>query len=847
MGSRTVYKNKSLQEISFPLGGIGTGCIGLGGNGSLIDWEIFNRPNKGGDNGFSHFAIKAVKNHKTLDSRVICSDITKDYAGTTGHRYGAGMRSTSMQGFPHFRDSVFHGEFPIAKIDFSDDSFPGKVSMTAWNPLIPLDEDNSSIPSAFIEFSVKNTTDFPLDYYICASLMNPYVSSVNRFEKDENGSFVNFYETEHPKDSTEYFEMTLGTDSDDVSCQEYWYRGSWFDGLERYWRNFNECEKLPPRHYDEQGRKDYASLSVHAFAPPKETVKVRFVISWYMPNNYNYWKRYTEKDSDGNEKDVTWKNYYAVLFGSSSEACRYSLSNWDSFYKKTSEYKNAVFSSSLPESVKEAAGSNVAVLKSPTVMRLEDGQFYGWEGVWENSGSCEGTCTHVWNYAYALCFLFPKLEQSIRETDFEYNQDDNGAMLFRMQLPLGRDKGSFRACVDGQMGGVIKTYREWKLSGDTDWLKKIWPKVKKSLEYAWSIGNPDCWDKNMDGVLEGRQHHTLDMELFGPSSWLEGFYLAALKCGEIMARHLGENESAELYSQLFSRGKKYCDEKLFNGKWYCQKIDLGDKSVLSTYEDAVNKYWNEESKEIKYQIGEGCEIDQCLAQWHSNICGIGEIYDKKKLQTALKSICRNNYLPNMRNHYNTFRLFAVNDEAGVIICSYPKGSRKPAIPIPYAQESMHGFEYALAGLLVSEGMTKEGIRIVESIRDRYRGHNRNPFNEIECGSNYARSMASFALLPIFSGFSFDMTKNRLGFDPVMNGDFKCPWFVSSAWGIYEKKTGCTSLAVKDGKIRLSCLSLPYVKSVKNVKCGKKTVPFSFRDGILTIDAVVTDRLVIIHN
>ena len=128
-----------------------------------------------------------------------------------------------------------------------------------------------------------------------------------------------------------------------------------------------------------------------------------------MPNNYNYWKRYTEKDSDGNEKDVTWKNYYAVLFGSSSEACRYSLSNWDSFYRKTSEYKNAVFSSSLPESVKEAAGSNVAVLKSPTVMRLEDGQFYGWEGVWENSGSCEGTCTHVWNYAYALCFLFPKL------------------------------------------------------------------------------------------------------------------------------------------------------------------------------------------------------------------------------------------------------------------------------------------------------------------------------------------------------------------------------------------------------------------------------------------------------
>ena len=53
------YNGNNLKNIRFPLGGIGTGCISIAGNGALVDWEIFNRPNKGSINGYSHFAIKA--------------------------------------------------------------------------------------------------------------------------------------------------------------------------------------------------------------------------------------------------------------------------------------------------------------------------------------------------------------------------------------------------------------------------------------------------------------------------------------------------------------------------------------------------------------------------------------------------------------------------------------------------------------------------------------------------------------------------------------------------------------------------------------------------------------------
>ena len=844
MNQRTVYTNESLEQISFPMGGLGAGCVGLAGNGSLVDWEIFNRPNKGGDNGCSHFAVKAVRDGRTVGARVLCGDVKTNLTGVYGHGYGAGLPGHTMQGFPHFRRCTFTGTFPVAEVALEDDGFPGRATLTGWSPLIPLDADDSGLPAAFLEVALTNDTDAPLEYHVAGTLRNPSERSVNAFRQDGRCAMLSLTPSGSTPEDRDYAELALAAeDGDGVSYQEYWYRGGWNDGLERYWRNFTEEEALPPRSYPDPGCRDHATLSVRLCAGPGETVRARFVVAWYAPNRYNYWNPVKRTGENGEARDVTWKNHYAVRFKDAADVASYAVRCWDRLWKGTLRYRDAVFGSSLPPAATEALASAVAVLKSPTVMRLENGEFYGWEGVWERDGSCEGTCTHVWNYAYALCFLFPQLERSIRETDFRYNQDETGRMAFRMALPLGRELSSFRACVDGQMGGVIKTYREWKLCGDDDWLRSLWPRVKRSLEYAWSEENPDRWDRDRDGFLEGRQHHTLDMELFGPSSWLEGFYLAALKCGAEMARRMGDDDAAAGYEALFNKGKTRCDRELFNGKWYCQKIDLTDKSLLAPFPDAEGAYWNGESGEIKYQIGQGCEIDQCLAQWHANLCGLGGIFDKGQLHTALQSLYRHNFLPDMRSHYNTFRLFAVNDEAGAVICTFPEGAKTPAIPIPYAQESMHGFEYALAGLMISEGMIEEGMAIVTAVRDRYRGFNRNPFNEIECGSNYARSMASFALLPLFSGFRFAMQDGALGFDPILPGDFRAPWFAGDAWGEYEK-SDATTLTVAAGKLRLKRLSLPYLKKVASVELDGRPAPYTFRDGTLTLDVTVSQKLIV---
>jgi uncharacterized protein (DUF608 family) len=838
-----VYKDERRSQISFPLGGIGTGSLGLTGTGRFMDWEIFNRPAKGSLNGFSHFAVKAEDENAVLDARVMHGDLPPPYTGTVlaGSKnpgYGFGPERYLLSGVPHFRDCVFSGTYPFAEAAFIDPVFPGQVKLRAFNPFIPLNDKDSGIPAAFFEVEVENTQDKALDYTVCLSIANPYKEGGKRnsFYTEGDINAITLGQINMDSRDPRYGDMTFAVQGErDVSYQEYWYRGAWFDNIAVFWRDFTKLGGLKNRNYPAEsslgrGSEDTASLAVRLHIRPGESRRARFILSWNQPNNYNDWNDHKgARKADGSY--VTWKNYYAVLFKDSSESARYGLRNWDRLEKESRMFCEALLSSNLPEPALEAVNANISLLKGPTVWRLEDGTFYGWEGVAANQGSCEGSCTHVWNYTYALPFLFPALERSMREADYKYNLREDGGMPFRIQLPLGTGRSSFRPCVDGQMGGVIKVYREWKILGDTEWLRRLWPAVKKSLEFAWSPENQDRWDADKSGVIRGRQHHTLDMELFGANSWLEGFYLAALKAASEMAEAL-EDGDAQVYRELFARGKAWSGKNLFNGEYFIQQLDLKDKSVIESYRDnnvliggsILDAYWNEEAAEIKYQFIEGCEIDQVIAQWHANLCGLGEIFDTVHVQKALEAIYRYNYKPSLRHHFNPCRIYGLNDEAGAVICEWPPEKHKPVIPLPYAEECMHGFEYQAAIHMIQEGMEKEGLDIVRGIRDRYDGEKRNPWNEMECGSNYARSMASYALLLVYSGFSFDMTKSEMGFAPIRNGKYF--WSLDNAWGLFEQQRNNYTLQVLYGEQKLRRLRLPQAEHLVKAILDGSPVSFS---------------------
>ena len=816
-----IYTGSKLREISFPLGGIGTGSIGISGNGSLVDFEIFNRPNKNSINGCTFFAVTAEYPDGRRIVKILQGDAMKDFSGamraSQWRGFGEGYAQNAMASYPHFREVIFVGRFPIAELTFRDECFPGTVVLTAWNPMIPLDSENSSIPAAFFDILVKDA-EADVKYSAFFSVTNPFPETKNQILLHDEYPAVMLRYADMAEDALEYGDLTVAVDAKDAKVQEYWYRGEWRDPVSTFWYEMTHGT-LSDRHYDKVGKADRCTIG----ATLSEGKKTRFVLSWNVPNCYNYWWRC----KDENDKDVTWKNYYATRYENSRASAFHALRHGDDLYEKTATFRDVLHSSTLDPSVIDAISSTLSVLKSPTVMRLENGAFYGWEGVHSDRGSCEGTCTHVWSYAYALCFLFPDLERSIRETEFACDVEENGKMGFRTLLPLGRGVSQTRACVDGSMLTVVKTLREWKLSGDDEWLKVHWDTVQRILAYAWSEENPDAWDRDCDGVLEGRQHHTLDMELFGPSSWLEGLYLAALLAAAEMADYLGEHEKATEYRAIFEKGYTYTKENLFNGQYFIQKVDLSCKEYTERF-DCPN-YWNEEQNQLKYQIADGSIIDQMLGQWHANLLGLGDIFDKQQRKTALTSMITNNFKPNLREFANMWRVFARNDEGGTVICDYPKGCEKPVIPIPYCEECMTGFEYAFAGLLISEGFVEEGVAAVRAIRNRYDGEKRNPWNEIECGNNYARAMASFALLPIFSGLTFDLPRKTIGFAPIIEGDFRALWSLGTGWGVFSKTNALTKVELMGGSITLTSLTLGDSKRAKTVLIDGISVNFS-QDG-----------------
>lgn len=798
------YTGAKTAQISFPLGGIGSGCIGLGGDGRLIEWEIFNRPAKGVNNGLSHFAVKAVSDGKLLDARALCGEMKPPYrVGGERHycAYAYSPGNESIAGVPNFRDVEFIGEFPIATLAFSDRQFPGKVTMTAFNPFIPLNHKDSSIPGAFFEVAFENPTAKSIDYTVAFVVRNPAKQSVNRAAARQGARMIRLTQRDVPPEDPGSGELAVATDAENAVLQEYFYRGFCFDNHRVFWQDFARVGELPPRRYREVADYDHACVTATVTLKPRSKGSVRFVVTWHYPNCVNYWRKPADGDCGCDTKAKGWKNYYATVFKDAADSAAYSLANWDRLYRETLLFKDALFSSTLPAPVLDAVSANLSTLKTPTVLRLEDGSVWGWEGSCGGAGCCYGSCTHVWNYAYALPFLFPKLERSMRDLNYAYNQRPDGGMVFRMELPVGAERGTHRPCCDGQFGDVVKVYRDWKICGDTAWLKRLWPAVKKSIEFAWSPANEDRWDADKDGVLEGRQHHTLDRELFGPNSWLTGFYLAALKAGSEMAQVLGEEETAAEYAALFEKGRAWVDAHLFNGRFYFQKIDLGDKALVDSFNAPA--YWSREHRQIVAQIGEGSAIDQVLGQWHANLCGLGNIFDPRQRKKALRTIFKHNYRRSFRGFANPCRIFSVYDEAGVLVCDWPDPAKKPAVPVPYSEETMYGFEYAAAALMIQEGLVKEGLKIVETGRRRFDGERRNPWNEAECGANYVRSMASYSLLNALSGFEFDAARGMIGFSPAVESPaFTSFWSLDAAWGTVHFAGNSIILKVLYGRLTL---------------------------------------------
>jgi len=806
LGPQRTFSGRSLKEIVFPLGGIGAGWVGLTGRGGLQDWAIFNRPNFGSRLPYTFPIIFARERGKAPVCRVLEGPVPPPHIGG-----GGGDPHAAGEGFPHMDDCTFRGEYPFAFVDFQSRRLPVKVSLEAYNPFIPSSADDSGFPAAVLRYTLRNKSKKPVEATVAWSVFNP-IGSIGEAERDRAlsqvefglGGNVNAYvdagdvrglvftSKKWPKRHPRFGALALVTPARRVTAMTCWPREGWFAPRHEFWDTFSTTGTLPDHEYgpSPEGQSDAGALGIRVRLKPGESKALVFYLTWYFPNFEKYWHNAPAccTQSPGASKTKlapkpTWRNYYAGQFEDALDVARKLHTAEKRLCAQTRAFHDALFATTLPPYVLDAVSSQMGTLKTSTCLRLTDGTFYGFEGCTPVAGCCEGSCTHVWNYQQALAFLFPSLERSMRTADYKHNMREDGGMCFRLQLPRGTAPNDFHACADGQMGGIVKTYRDWKISGDDAWVRRIWPQVKRALEYAW-LG----WDPDKDGVMDGVQHNTYDIEFHGPNPLTACLYLGALVAGAEMADHLGDADSAQQYRTIYDKGRTWVDEHLFNGEFYIQQPDP--------------------QKALTYQFGQGCLSDQMLGQWLTRVAGLGYVLDKKHVGKALRSVFKYNWRRDLSEHANAQRVYALNKEAGLLLCSWPHGGR-PAVPFPYSDEVWTGIEYHVASHLVMEGMAAEGLALVKAAGDRHDGIKRNPWDEFECGHHYARAMSSYGLLIAFSGFTYDKGAGCIGFAPAVFGEhFNTFWALDGVWGTYTQRKNTASLAVLYGAMALSRIDLP---------------------------------------
>ncbi|QAY61718.1 hypothetical protein ET475_04970 [Microbacterium protaetiae] len=788
---RTCGIPHTATRAAFPLGGIGTGNVSLGARGELRDWELENLPDKGRRNPNSFFAIHARPAGQAPVTRVLEARLNGPYD------WDAGAPFDALAGLPRLDAATMHGEYPVVDIDFADDTLPVEVSLRAFTPLVPLDPDASGIPAAVLRYTVTNPGPAPVDVTVAGSISHtagrgegPFgFRGTQRVRWRDDGDVRGLdFDIDLPEDDFGYGTLALTTRDDSTTAKPQWVTGFWPDGARLFWNDLaadGHLDAEPRLTLEDHPRGLFAegdtgrpmteeevfqtlprirtgSLGIVHEITSGSSRDFEFVLSWSFPNRHRGWLGHIiTKDPHADE---VVRNHYASLWPDAWAAACHLHENLPALEQATDAFVEALYGGSLDPVIAQAAGANIAAVRSTTCFvvdtpnpALGDGPvFAAWEGSFDHGGSCEGTCTHVWSYAQTVAWLFPGLERSARRNEFLLETDDAGAQKFRSNRVFDSPGWFMGPAVDGQLGTVIRLHREWRFSGDDDFLRELWPAADRALAYVVCE-----WDRDGDGLVDGELHNTYDIEFHGVEPLANGMLVAALRAGARMARHLGDGERADELTAQARRAAARMDELLWNGQWYRQVIDDVDAH--------------------RYQYGEGVLSDQLLGQFHARLNGLSDIVPAERVDSALGAIVEHNFRDELTGHESTQRVYALNDEGGLLLASWPTGGR-PAIPFVYSDEVWTGIEHQVAASLAYAGRVDDALRIERARAARYDGVVRNPWNEIECGNHYARSLSSWGVLLAFTGQQWDAASRTLSFDPAAPGSMHALFTTGTAWG-----------------------------------------------------------------
>jgi uncharacterized protein (DUF608 family) len=803
-GKPTVYaaSRNELRYIGMPVGGVTAGGVYLGGDGRLWLWDIFN------DNRFGIEPKLVQWKAPNGEERKLSANTGSLYVEPAQDvrplQQGFALRFT-WQGKTVVKrleagcwdDIEFEATYPVATVRYIDKQLPVSVSMKAFSPFIPLNEDDSSLPATVLSFSFENKGDAAVDVCVAGWLENkvalatakdmlsdptaPVVRRVNKTER--RGSAVAVSEDVSALSSVEKL-----ADRPDVGTMCLAAIDPNAEAVAAVPSDLGETLFSTKNDYADKPQQEALIGAVRSkrTIPAGETAEANFVVCWHFPNL-----------KLGDLKDTG--HYYQNKFKTATDVAAYVAENFDRLAGQTLLWEQTWTDSTLPHWFLERTLLTMDTLATTTCHRFSSGRFWAWEGV----GCCGGTCTHVWQYAQAMGRVFPALERDCRErTDLGIALQPDGGITFRAEMES-------RPAIDGQAGTVLRCLREHQMSANDDFLRRNWNNIKRATQFIINQ------DKNKDGMEDTPLENTLDAVWDGEIAWIVGLCIAAVKAGQEMAEEMGDTAFAKTCADYVAKGRANMDKQLFNGEYYIHRPDKASgRSKLGSYNT--------------------CHIDQVMGQAWAYQVGLGHILDNRKVKSALRALWKYNYTsdvgPYLAAHQGGGRPYAVEGDAGLIINTNPSQEAHPygenvTWQAGYFHECMTGFEYEVAAHMIAEGMTDEGLTLVRAIYDRYHAARRNPYNEIECSDHYARAMASYGAVITACGFEYHGPKGYMRFAPKWDADrFKAPFTAAEGWGTYtQKKTDsvliCT-LQPRWGQLQLQTFS---VDAPKGVHCKSASV------------------------
>jgi non-lysosomal glucosylceramidase len=833
-------------HLAMPIGGIGTGNLAICADGGLRQWQLHNVGNHAGALPSSFFAIRATRWEPPLDTvRILQAAAPAPSTGTplvTDDVVPQWQRDL-LAGHGGVERTTFAATYPEATVDYHDPELPLDVSLHAFNPLVPLDVDTSSIPAAMFTFRLVNTDEYPIHGTLGVAMQNAvgwdgispidgvrgagYGGNVNRMRRvpgtagwrdgearwrdgEVGGGWteVRLENVALADDAPGAGQLVLAVDDDTAPVLTQWRHPDEFiaflasralaDGAARLRHARGAAD--PQRHAPADtvgpspaGHTWNTGIGVPFHLEPGEQRLIRATLTWHFPNRYVNFEQFGPDRPEWGRSRFWLGNHYATRYTDAQDVFDRVRRDWHELRAATEAWTGTLTGSGLDDAAVTHLAAQLVPVRSPSCFRAADGRFFGFEGtlgastaMWSGvfGGSCPLNCTHVWNYEQALAKAFPELERDMRETEFEIMQAPEGYLPHRVVAPV-----YLRQFWGEPIGGPDQP----ALDGMLGTVLKAYREYRAGAGLDWLrrywpnlvrlLDHVDrTWNTDGTGMLTGIQPSTHDIDLTGLNTYQGTLWLAALRAAEQMARLVGD-DAADRYRATFVQGSRAYDEALFTGEYYVQRLLPGDSA--------------------DYQWGDGCLADQLIGQWWAHQLGLGHLLPAEHVRTALRSIVRHNLRHGFHDFVQPYRSFADGADSGLLMCCWPHGGR-PDVPTRYADEVWTGSEYQLAAHCLREGLAEEARAVLDAVWARYDGRRRNPYNEIECGDHYVRAMAGWSVLEALAGFDED---GPAGTVTLGRPESAVPILSSHGWGLWSASETGLALECKGGSMDMRVLMI----------------------------------------